>query len=422
MTGTLERRRFLGLLAGAAAGLASGACTRDPAGRETAEDVARLAAQKERERALSGTGPFGPQRYRGYRGLAELPWFEIDSGGTLRCVDESVPRSIDCHAHLGMSVLFEPTLDLQASTPRVRHLLDCDGTKPGCELDLDVYINANFAESDLSSLRWNTITQGLWGNEVVRSHTIPNLLDEMNAMRVEEAWILPIAFGLPFGDSLSEDWTRAVDEAGQGDRLRVGCSVHPRDERRIERLEAYARGGARVLKLHPTMQRFYPDEPDMMLLYEAAERLGLIVFFHGGRAGIEPESSHRYALPRHYEGAFSSFPKLPFVIGHGGARDGEAMVDLALRFENVWLGTHGQSVTRLDDMILKTGGERLLFGTDWPFYHLAASLAKILLVTQDPGREAVRTAILRDNARRLMSAGPSRGDRGDHDQAATIRR
>ncbi|MHA7839996.1 MAG: amidohydrolase family protein, partial [bacterium] len=405
----LGRRRFLALAGGTAAHLAAGACGSDRADpgtaeRETEEDVARLAAQKRRERARSGKGPFGPQRYRGYRGLAELPWFELDSEGVLRCVDESVPRAIDCHCHLGMSVLFEPDLDLHARTPRVRHLLDCDATQPGCELDLDVYINANFEEADLRGLRWNTLTQGLWGNPVVRTHTIPNLLDEMDATRVEAAWILPIRFGLPFGDALTESWTRAVREAGVADRLRVGCSVHPRDERCLERLEAFARAGARVLKLHPTMQRFYPDEPALMPIYEAAERLGLVVFFHGGRAGIEPESTRRHALPRHYEGAFAGFPGLSFVVGHGGARDGEAMLDLARRYENVWLGTHGQSVTHLDAMIRETGGERLLFGTDWPFYHLGASLAKILLVTRAPEREGVRRAILRDNALRLMSA------------------
>jgi hypothetical protein len=151
------------------------------------------------------------------------------------------------------------------------------------------------------------------------------------------------------------------------------------------------------------MQRFYPDADEAMEVYEAADRLGLIIFFHGGRAGIEPESSHPYAMPRHYEGALSAFPNLNFVIGHGGARDGKAMLDLALRYENAWLGIHGQGVTHLDHMIRRSGGERLLFGTDWPFYHLAATLAKVLIVTDDPGRNEIRHAILRGNAERLLS-------------------
>jgi predicted TIM-barrel fold metal-dependent hydrolase len=53
-------------------------------------------------------------------------------------------------------------------------------------------------------------------------------------------------------------------------------------------------------------------------------------------------------------------------------------------------------------MIELTQGERLLFGTDWPFYHLGASLAKVLIVTQSSEREDVRQKLLRDNALALF--------------------
>ena len=414
MSTRLDRRRFLeaslrastrllaaGALASPLATLALG-CGREDAGRYTEADAAALDAQREAERTRSGRGPYGPHRYRGYRGLAELPFFALDPGGRLRLVDDSVPDAIDLHAHLGISVLFEPELDLQARTDRVRHLLDCDATDPGCELDLDVYVNANFDEQALRTLQWTTVTQGLWGNDFIRTHTIPNLLAEMDAMRVERSVILPIVMGLPFGDELAAKWQTAIDRAGVADRLLAGASVHPRDPDMVAQLEAAAASGARVLKLHPTVQAFYPDDEDLMAVYQAADRLGLVVFFHGGRAGIEPESRHRYALPRHYEAAFSSFPSLPFVLGHAGARDGEAMLELGLRYPNVWFGIHGQGLSHLDQMIRRTGGERLLFGTDWPFYHLAASLAKVLIVTDDPRRAGIRHAILRGNAERLL--------------------
>ena len=397
----LDRREFL-KTAGSAALAGWLGCRPAEPGRYTEADVAKLAAQKANEKASSGLGPFGLQRYRGYRGLAELPWFELDEQGVLRCVDESVPLSIDTHCHFGMSLLFKPKLDLLARSERVRHLLDCDATDPGCALDLDVYVNSNFDEPALEALECTTISQGLWGSDVVRTHTLPNLLAEMDATRVERALILPIAFNLPFGDDLTERWHEAIAASATSSRLMAGASVHPRDPDKLARLEAFAAMGARVVKLHPTMQAFYPDEPDALAIYEAAQRLGLAIFFHGGRAGIEPESRHRYALPRHYEGALAGFPKVQFVLGHAGARDGEDMLELGLRHANAWFCIHGQGVTRLDAMIHRTGGERMLFGTDWPFYHLATSLAKVLIVTQDPGRQAIRHAILRGNAERLL--------------------
>jgi predicted TIM-barrel fold metal-dependent hydrolase len=404
MSHSLDRRRFLTLLASAAAGFALPTCGRgiEP-GRYTEDDIALLAAHYETEAARSGKGPFGVQRYRGYRGLAELPWFELDRDGTLRCIDESVPLAIDFHCHFGMSVLFEPELDLQAETDRVLHLLDCDAEQPGCDLDLDVYMNANFTPDELDTLRNHTIAQGLFGSRFAETQTIPNLLREMDATRVEQAVILPIALGLPFGDNLTEQWTQAIDDAAVGDRLHAGLSVHPRDPDRLDRMKAFAATGARIMKLHPTVQRFFPDDPDMMEVYALAEELGLVIFFHGGRAGIEPESSHPFAMPRHYEGALANFPNLRFVLGHAGARDAVAMLELALRYENAWLGIHGQSVTHLAEMIDRTGGVRLLFGTDWPFYHLASSMAKVLITTRDPGRNEIRRAILRDNALDLLA-------------------
>jgi len=401
---SLDRRAFLRALTTLLAPTALGvsACTTHASGRYSDADRAALTEQRRAEKARSGRGPYGAQRYLGYRGLAELPWFELDREGVLRAVDDGLPRAIDFHCHLGMSMLFEPRLDLTRSSPRVRHLLDCDREDPGCELDLDVYINANFDDEALAELSYTTFTQGLWGNAIVRTHTIPNLLDEMDATRVERAILLPIVFDLPFGDEVEDKWRQAVEATRSGDRLQLGTSVHPTDPDKAQKLEAAARAGTRVVKLHPTVQAFYPDAPEAMEVYEIAERLGLVIFFHGGRAGIEPESRQGYALPRHYEAAFASFAGVPFVIGHGGARDGAAMLELAVRYDNVWLGIHGQGVTHLDEMIRRTGGERLLFGTDWPFYHLAVSLAKVLLVTRDPGRTPIRHAILRDNAERLL--------------------
>lgn len=397
----LSRRRLLGAAAAGAATLALPGCgADDDPERYTPADVERLARQWERESARSGQGPFGPQRYRGYRGLAELPWFELDPEGRLVCVATDLPPAIDVHCHLGMSLLLAPEVDLQARTPRVRHLLDCDGREPGCPLDLDVYINANFSDEALWELRKGALAQLVWGSPAAETHTIPNLLAEMDATGVGEAFVLPIAFGLPFGDDLTTRWMTAIDRAGAGDRLLRCASVHPRDPERLSKLETYAAAGARAVKLHPTMQRFYPDEPGVMDVYQACERLGMPIVFHCGRAGIEPESTHRYALPRHFEGALSSFPKLDFVLGHAGARDAESALPLALAHENAWLGIHGQGVSVLAEMLAATGGERMLFGTDWPFYHLAATLAKVLMVTE--GRPAARHALLRGNAERLL--------------------
>ena len=162
----LYRRRFLQLAVLSAAGACLPACSnQEPEPRYTDADIARLAQQRLHEGAQSGLGPFGPLHFKGYRGLSELPWFELDANGELRIVDLDLPKAIDMHCHLGMSLLLAPEVDLQRRTERVIHLLDCDANNPGCDLDLDVYINRNFSDEALDALWWGSAAQGLWGSK-----------------------------------------------------------------------------------------------------------------------------------------------------------------------------------------------------------------------------------------------------------------
>ena len=51
-------------------------------------------------------------------------------------------------------------------------------------------------------------------------------------------------------------------------------------------------------------------------------------------------------------------------------------------------------------MIARGPTDRIVFGTDWPWYHQAIGLAKVLLATE--GKEQVRQQILYGNAARLL--------------------
>lgn len=397
-----SRRDFLadmGMAAAATMTLPLLSC--DEPERYNDDDAARLIEQKQKERERSGTGRFGPRHYRGYRGLAKLPYFETDGSGRLKCVVEDLPPIIDFHSHLGISALLSPKIDLLSRTDRVQHFLDCDAKTPGCDLDLDVYINANFDEDDLATLEWETVGQLVWGSEFAATHTIPNLLAEMDACGVQQAVVLPIALGLPFGDRLADDWTDAIRLSNTGDRLLPGASIHPGDANAVAELRRQSAMGARVVKLHPAMQRFYPDSPELGPIYEECGQLGLPVFFHAGRAGIEPEYTQRFTLIRHYEGAVGEHPDVNFIFGHAGARDVADAIPFAKRHPNVTLDIHGQGISQIDELIEELGANRLVFGSDWPFYHLAATLAKVLIVTE--GRPEVRAAILTDNAQKLLA-------------------
>ena len=70
----LQRREFAKLLLAFGATALPGCGAGD---RYTDEDAARLVQQRVREARASGQGPDGERRFRGYRGLAELPLLHV---------------------------------------------------------------------------------------------------------------------------------------------------------------------------------------------------------------------------------------------------------------------------------------------------------------------------------------------------------
>ena len=74
-----------------------------------------------------------------------------------------------------------------------------------CDFDLDVYQNANFSDAAHAELERQMRDQVLpWGGSAARTHTLANLLAELDAMGFAQAAVLGMAIGLPFGDRLTE--------------------------------------------------------------------------------------------------------------------------------------------------------------------------------------------------------------------------
>ena len=94
------------------------------------------------------------------------------------------------------------------------------------------------------------------------------------------------------------------------------------------------------------------------------------------------------------------------MLGHAGALQAEQALDLARRYDNVWLELSCQSLTSLRRILDRGPHDRLVMGSDWPMYHQAIPLAKLLLVTE--GAPALRRQVLYDNAARLLGL-PAKG-------------
>ena len=152
----------------------------------------------------------------------------------------------------------------------------------------------------------------------------------------------------------------------------------------VEHLREMAGRGARGVKLHPVAQRFEPNDPRMRPVYDACEELGLVVLSHTGSArGGEP-----FAEPGAFAGVLEQHPHLTVVLAHLGGGSWRQTLDLAKAFPAVafdlceiieWTGApKAPTVEELARLIREIGPERVMFGTDFPWYDLDRTVELVM--------------------------------------------
>jgi len=336
--------------------------------------------------------------YESGRALARLPWFRRD-GERLVLREPLGGGVVDVHTHLALSYLLPGGVDLSARHPATEHYLPL-----GRAVELDRYANRNFSADDLRRMRRDLtlVSATPWGMR--RTHTAPNLLAEMDDLGIARSVLLPIDF-----PALSRNAERYLDVAAHEPRLVAFGSVHPYACDPAARLQAQQGRGARGVKVHPAVQLVAPDDRRAVRLYRLCGERGLPVLWHCGPVGIEPRLGRRLSQVKHYGGAIRDCPGTTFVLGHCGALQFEQGLELAQRYPNVWLEVSSQSLANVRRVVAEAPPDRILFGSDWPFYHQSLALAKVLIATEgDPG---ARRRILWENGERLLGPGPSRADR-----------
>lgn len=329
-----------------------------------------------------------PTRFSSSRELTQLPWFDLVDGQL--CLDPAVGSSIDVHTHLAMAYVLPQRVDLGATHREAEHYLPLD-----CALDLDVYANVNFTQFDLSRMKKDLSLGALSAGGMRRTHTIGNLLSEMRALRVQSSVLLAIDF--PFLSDNAGDWLR---EAKGHEELVVFGSVHPFKPNPEQELDRQVALGARGIKVHPAVQTVHPSAERCLRLYRACGERGLPVFWHCGPVGIEPPLGRYLTRVHRYARAIEQCPDTTFVLGHTGALELDEALELHRTFDNVWVEVASQSLSGVRRVLERARPDKIMLGSDWPFYHQSMPLAKVLIATD--GDLEMRAKVLRENAARLL--------------------
>ena len=323
--------------------------------------------------------------------LARLPFFEMKEGGRLALKDTSIGPIIDVHTHLAMAYVLPLRVNLHEAIRPTEHYLPMRGRR----IDLDIYVNKNFTKDDLRRLKRDLTLMSVtpWGMR--RTHTIPNLTREMQDLCIAQSVSLPIDYPV-----LSSNAITFLTALHGNDAFITFGSVHPYASDVEGALDRHVRLGARGVKVHPAVQLIRPDNRRAMRLYRLCAERGLPVFFHCGPVGIEPRIGRRLSQVVYYEKPIAENQKTSFILGHSGALQMEKALDYCKRYPNVFMDITSQSLTNVRTILREADPDRVLFGSDWPFYHQAISLAKVLIATEND--RALQRKVLYENATRLF--------------------
>jgi predicted TIM-barrel fold metal-dependent hydrolase len=170
----------------------------------------------------------------------------------------------------------------------------------------------------------------------------------------------------------------------------------------------------RGIKLMPMYAGFRPDDPRLDPLWNYAQRHHLPVLLHTGTTFIA-QAPLEYTLPRHLDPVATRFPDVPIIMAHlGHPYEGECVVTARKHprlFADISALHYRPFQLYHSLMLVQEYGvwDKVLFGTDYPFTNVAAtltgvrSLNQMLAGTALPrlNEDAIEQMIYRDTLRLL---------------------
>jgi hypothetical protein len=214
--------------------------------------------------------------------------------------------------------------------------------------------------------------------------------------------------GVPY---VGNDWVASIAQQ-YADRFIGFASVDPwKGVVAIQELERAVKVlGLRGLKLHPTTQAFFPNDPRFYPLWEKCAELDIPVLFHTGQTGVGAGTPGgggyklKYAQPIPYiDDVAADFPGLTIIMAHPAVPWQEEQLAVAVHKANVYIDLSGWSPKYFRPLLVQYAAsllqDKVLFGSDYPALQPDRWLRDFEALQI---KEEVRQKILLENARKLF--------------------
>jgi predicted TIM-barrel fold metal-dependent hydrolase len=147
-----------------------------------------------------------------------------------------------------------------------------------------------------------------------------------------------------------------------------------------DEIQFLKKNGIKGVKFHPEYQDFYITDPKLLPIYEQLEAEGLIVQFHAGKDPGPFTCDH--ALPVDLRKIHMQFPKMTMIAAHLGGwglwDDVEKeLCGLPIFFDTSAIA-HYIDPVQCVRIIKKHGVERILFGSDSPWFDQGDTLRWVM--------------------------------------------
>ncbi|MDO4749846.1 MAG: amidohydrolase family protein [Eubacteriales bacterium] len=243
--------------------------------------------------------------------------------------------------------------------------------------------------------------------------TASALYNSMQKAGIGRSVVLPVATNPEKVRSMNDV---SIQKTGKDGLIYFGC-IHPDTPYWHEELNRIAEAGLKGIKIHPVYQNTDIDDIRYLRILDLAGKLGLIVVMHSGYDLAFPGVIR--CSPSMTLKVLRLVGPIKLVMAHmGGWRcwgeEAEALTEAGVYIDTAFsLGTFtpldGEQFSEEELKLLSAesfcslvhtfGSERVLFGTDSPWYDQKQSLEDFLAL---PLSETEKRNILGENGRRLL--------------------
>ena len=230
---------------------------------------------------------------------------------------------------------------------------------------------------------------GKFGDPFHIDFDVQRLVVQMEEYNIEKTILCPAGCGL--NEELKEAY-RKIPE-----KIIPLCWVNANEgQKGYDMLEHYLRDeNFAGVKMQPLFDAFTADSPMVDPVMEIARSYHKPVFIHCGHPP--------YSLPWQIGLLAERHPAVPVVMLHMGHGHGvyiEASLNMARKYENLFLETSGMPMgCQIRNAYETVGSERVMFGIDSPFHHPSVEIQRVYSCgLSEPQMEDV----FYNNAARLM--------------------